>query len=927
MLRSMAIVSACILIVSAPGLGQIPVWHNTLEDAASSTINGGVLQGSAAAFVPGIVSPPLSTVNKFQSTGDSRVFWGTSAVQNIFTGWSDAAGITVDLYFSGFGPGVTRDSGLWSVGHRNPDQFLVIAVRDDTLRINIRSNGSGGTMTLQTGNLGLQAGETYRLTLRQHASLGNGGDMELYLDDLGGNVYSNAAPLATLNIVDATYNFNFPLTTGSGPALGMNIGSRHPFDASNPTTRLKAGESVDEVRIYNGSFTPAELDAGGLPEAVMTADITSGPAPLTVDFDGSGSFDTNGGSIVAWAWDFEGNGGTPDSVLADPPPYTYQNPGVYDATLTVTDNDNNTASTSLRINVQHRLAITAISPTGGPLTGSQPALAITSGGVTATSLIGPSVVEIIGAMNSEQNTGLCGLSAAASMLGIELGRGVSGVGAGEAIRGYFAPGVLINADGTPAPELFIVEYANTTDPMVIDLLTNGPGVTPVIAATVQYQASDYLPTATRMAAFSGANSPLGGMGIDLDALGITGITGVQLSDPTGAIDPVAIIAVDPPGTLIPPSVTMTATPSTGGFPLVVGFAACPAYDVDGPIVSIEWDFNNDGTVDATGPTTSHTYTAAGNFTAKVTVTDTDGLTASHTLPITVTGSNPKRRIIAMQPAGNLTGSRTLTSVTTEFPGGSPTFTATDLVGPPGPIDATLHVEIQGAMDGSGITQLGPTTDPKAAMVGLELAAGIAGLAGPGEALRAYFPDNVRVNPDGTDAPELFFIERSNTTDNFQIHLLTSGPGEPVVIAATVDIFSTDYGSTTTVVGGNPLGGVGIDLDALGASAIRGVQIPGVDILGNDTGVDPAVVAAIPTGCNLPFADADGDGDVDMDDFAAYQLCYTGPGQTALFDSRACYCFDTDGDSDVDEMDLNQFARCATGPGITWSQELAPNCNP
>ena len=254
-----------LLCLVGGALGQpVPVWHNKLDDMASSTTDGGQVYGSSPTFPPGIVSPPLTTVNKLQSTGDSRLFWGTSQVQNIFGSWNDADGITVDLYFSGFGPGVDRDSGLWSVGHRVSDNFFIIAVRDDTLRINVRNDSdspdSGTTHTIQTGNLGLIAGETYRLTVRQHTSLGNDGDLEVYLDDLGGNAYSNDTPLGVKDLPTGYY-FNFPLETGSGPALGMSIGNRHPFATSS--TVLKNGEAIDEIRIFNGNFTPAELDFTG----------------------------------------------------------------------------------------------------------------------------------------------------------------------------------------------------------------------------------------------------------------------------------------------------------------------------------------------------------------------------------------------------------------------------------------------------------------------------------------------------------------------------------------------------------------------------------------------------------------------------------------------------------------------------------------
>jgi PKD repeat protein len=64
------------------------------------------------------------------------------------------------------------------------------------------------------------------------------------------------------------------------------------------------------------------------------------------------------------------------------------------------------------------------------------------------------------------------------------------------------------------------------------------------------------------------------------------------------------------------------------------------------ITSRSWDFNNDGTPESTGNEVnpSFTYAAAGSFTAKLTVTDDAGNTASTTVPVTVnpasTGNTP-----------------------------------------------------------------------------------------------------------------------------------------------------------------------------------------------------------------------------------------------------------------------------------------------
>jgi len=65
-------------------------------------------------------------------------------------------------------------------------------------------------------------------------------------------------------------------------------------------------------------------------------------------------------------------------------------------------------------------------------------------------------------------------------------------------------------------------------------------------------------------------------------------------------------------------------------------------------------------------------------------------------------------------------------------------------------------------------------------------------------------------------------------------------------------------------------------------------------------------------CPDPFADADEDGDVDQDDFALFQLCYTGTGGGV---PDNCDCFNRDGDDDVDSTDYGKFENCASGPAV------------
>ncbi len=82
------------------------------------------------------------------------------------------------------------------------------------------------------------------------------------------------------------------------------------------------------------------------PTAVASADVVAGEAPLTVNFIGSGSSDSDG-SISSAGWTF-GDGNSASGLDAS---HTYSGAGSFTATLTVTDNLGDSANDSVAIEV------------------------------------------------------------------------------------------------------------------------------------------------------------------------------------------------------------------------------------------------------------------------------------------------------------------------------------------------------------------------------------------------------------------------------------------------------------------------------------------------------------------------------------------------------------------------------------------------
>ena len=113
----------------------------------------------------------------------------------------------------------------------------------------------------------------------------------------------------------------------------------------------------------------------------------------------------------------------------------------------------------------------------------------------------------------------------------------------------------------------------------------------------------------------------------------------------------SFVSSDDPGNE-QPNVTASASPTSGAAPLSVNFTS-NASDPDGIITAYEWLFGDGQSSTAQSPT--HVYQAGGTYSAKVTVTDDLGATASVTLTITVSGTTPSNIVLYAAEAPVRTG--------------------------------------------------------------------------------------------------------------------------------------------------------------------------------------------------------------------------------------------------------------------------------
>jgi PKD repeat protein len=100
------------------------------------------------------------------------------------------------------------------------------------------------------------------------------------------------------------------------------------------------------------------------PIASCSANVTSGEAPLVVSFKGLGTDED--GTIISYYWDFDS--WFIDDSTEQSPTVTFTDSGIYDVTLTVTDNDNATGTDIITIVIEEWHEIEYFSDKGYDIT-------------------------------------------------------------------------------------------------------------------------------------------------------------------------------------------------------------------------------------------------------------------------------------------------------------------------------------------------------------------------------------------------------------------------------------------------------------------------------------------------------------------------------------------------------------------------------
>jgi glucose/arabinose dehydrogenase len=134
----------------------------------------------------------------------------------------------------------------------------------------------------------------------------------------------------------------------------------HPAPGQIRTFVAAAADPVNLETGPGGDLFYVDFDGGTIrrvrylanqpPTAVATASPTTGSAPLTVSFNGSGSSDPDSGGTLIYAWDLDGDGAFDDASTAQTS-WTYTTDGVRTASLRVTDSQGASDTDSVTITV------------------------------------------------------------------------------------------------------------------------------------------------------------------------------------------------------------------------------------------------------------------------------------------------------------------------------------------------------------------------------------------------------------------------------------------------------------------------------------------------------------------------------------------------------------------------------------------------
>jgi len=381
--------------------------------------------------------------------------------------------------------------------------------------------------------------------------------------------------------------------------------------------------------IANFAYLPAEPEAS----AVILFNAT-----LSTDLDGQ---------ITTFAWDFDEDGET-DSAAAIVN-YSFPEDGVYDVSLTVTDDSGNADTLTLQVVVG----------TGGTAPQTEPSTLIPPIADFTYSPTEPAAGELA-LFNGTLSTDLGGEIAAYAW-------DFNADGVVDSTAAIAEHTFLL--EGTTDVSLTVTDDSGSSDTLTLQITVSSEQSpaqpTTSLPPLSDFEYSPTAPIAGELVLFNGTlSTDIDGEVVsyawdfDGDAIidstdastdhvfSIAGTFNVSLTvtDDDGNSDVfIQAILVDvdsappasPPSSFQPPIADFSYMPSQPEAGELVLFNGSLSWDFDGEIAAYAWDFNNDGSSDANTAVAEHIFPSPGTITVSLTVTDNSGSSDTLSIPIEV----------------------------------------------------------------------------------------------------------------------------------------------------------------------------------------------------------------------------------------------------------------------------------------------------
>jgi PKD repeat protein len=451
----------------------------------------------------------------------------------------------------------------------------------------------------------------------------------------------------------------------------------------------------DDGATATASTQPITIAANQLPVAVAngTPDKANNKAPLVVDFSSAGSADGDG-TIVAYDWDF-GDGAT--STEANPT-HTYTAEGLYEVTLTVTDDKGGTGTATVMVDVNPDNVAPEVSITATPTFGKAPVTVQFSSTVSDSD---GTITDIVWDFGDGSPTSNDPNPTHTYSAGV-----------------WTATFTATDDDGATTTRSVEVRSLPNLPPTAVASATPTTGRAPL---TVQFSSSGSIDFDGTIASYSwnfGDGSPTSSAPNPTHTYGQgTWTATLTVTDNEGAVGTASVAIVVTVNQA--PTAVANATFDGTKAPLTVEFSSAGSVDNDGVIVSYEWDFG-DGSAVSNDPNPTHTYLVGGTYAATLTVTDNEGGTDVKSVTINVAAENVAPTVIVsadptdgrapltveFSSAGSFDEDGTIVSYVWDFGDGSPVDNSPDTshTYAPGTWTATLT-----ATDDDGASTTVPVT--------------------------------------------------------------------------------------------------------------------------------------------------------------------------------------------------------------------------